>query len=608
VPLSRSKASRARLSGARRTRDVRRWAASRAEIEQLTAELEEQRTILARQSDASLEGVLVISAAGKVLFSNRRYREIWRLPDDIRELDRPALVAIANAQVRDPERFLTRTAAVYEQPDVELTELIELVDGRVLERYTAPVRSDAGVHIGRGWYFRDVTERVRGDAEIRALNAELEQRTAALAAANAELEQRTAALAAANAELERGVRELRQTQDQLLLADRLSSLGRVAASIGHEINNPLSYVIGNLDEVARGDQLSPEARELIGEAIEGSQRVRRIVGELKSIARASTEQREPVDLHATLESTIRMASNELRHRGRLIRDYGELPLIEGDASRLGQVFLNLIVNATHALTGPRDGGHFIAIRTFTRGEQAVIEIEDSGEGIAPDHLSRLFDPFFTTKAVGVGTGLGLSICHGIVSEHGGAIEVSSTLGAGSRFRVVLPGLRGAAPARDAAAARAPEPAGQRRSILIVDDDARVLRSLRRSLARRHEVEACEGATAALAVLAAGRRFDAILCDLHMPGVTGAEFYHRLREQLPGTEDTIIFMTGGAFTAEATQFTRDCPNHTVEKPIDLAEIDKLIGEVAAGDQRARRASQSSSSRTTTSKLGATNTMR
>jgi two-component system, cell cycle sensor histidine kinase and response regulator CckA len=327
---------------------------------------------------------------------------------------------------------------------------------------------------------------------------------------------------------------------------------------------------------------------MLGEALEGSERVRRIVGGLKSISRASTARREPVDLHATLESTMRMASNELRHRGRLIRDYGALPLIEGDASRLGQVFLNLVVNATHALTGPRDGGHFIAIRTFTDpAGRAIVEIEDTGEGIPADRIPRLFDPFFTTKELG--TGLGLSICHGIVSEHGGTIEVESVVGRGSRFRIALPGLPATAAdgAEPSAASPSPSPspspataaAAPLRAILVVDDDARVLRSLQRSLARRHDVEACEGAAPALALLAAGRRFDAILCDLHMPGITGAEFYHRLRDQFPGLEHTIIFMTGGAFTAEATEFTRVCPNPTIDKPVDLAEVDKLIQEVA-----------------------------
>jgi signal transduction histidine kinase/ActR/RegA family two-component response regulator len=539
------------------------WAAGQAEIEQLSAKLDEQRTILACQSDASLEGVLVVSAQGQVLSCNRRFREIWGF-DETFTRNNDALLGAAQRNLIDAEQFLRGVKHLYDQPLAEATDLLQFKDGRIIERYTAPVRSEAGGRIGRGWYFRDVTERMRADAKVRTLNGELEQRTTALAASNAELEAR--------------VLELKQTQDQLLLADRLSSLGRVAAGIGHEINNPLTYVMGNLEEVARIEGLSPEVRELIGEALEGSNRVRRIVGGLKSISRASPEGREPIDLHVILESTIRMASNEIRHRGRLIREYGDVPLVEGDASRMAQVFLNLIVNAAQALTGKRDGGHVITLRTFPRGDHAVVELEDTGDGIPLDRIPRLFDPFFTTKAVGVGTGLGLSICHGIVSEHGGTIEVDSVCGAGSRFRVVLPGLQGPAVAPTAIAVPEPPPVRARRSILLVDDDIRLLRSVKRSLGRAYDVETCDGVDSALEVLAAGRRFDVILCDLHMPDRTGMDLHRQLGEERPGLERTFIFMTGGAFTPEATRFLRDCPNPSIEKPMDLGELNKMIDRI------------------------------
>jgi signal transduction histidine kinase/ActR/RegA family two-component response regulator len=541
------------------------WAEGQAEIEQLSAKLDEQRTILACQSDASLEGVLVVSAGGEALSCNRRFKDIWGLPPGEFQRDLSALRSAALRNVVEPQQFFDRVLEVYDQPERELTDLLQFNDGRVIERYTAPVRSEAGGYIGRGWYFRDVTERVRADAAVRVLNAELEQRTAALAVANGELEQR--------------VRELRQTQDQLFLADRLSSLGRVAAGIGHEINNPLTYVLGNLKEISR-QELSPDVREMVGEAIEGSERVRRIVGGLKSISRATPEVREPVDLHATLESTLRMVSNEIRHRGRLIRDFGPVPLIEGDPSRMAQVFLNLIVNATQALTGKREGGHFVSVRTFTRPTgEAVVEIEDSGEGIPPERIPRLFDPFFTTKAVGVGTGLGLSICDGIVSAHGGTIEVDSVCGAGSRFRVVLPPLRGVAAVEPRPApVRRESQVGDRRSLLLVDDDSRLLRSVKRSLDREYDVETCEGGAPALALLATGRRFDIILCDLHMPGLTGMDFHRHVSEAFPGLERTIIFMTGGAFTPEATAFALDCSNPSIEKPVDFAELDRLVRQV------------------------------
>jgi signal transduction histidine kinase/DNA-binding NarL/FixJ family response regulator len=561
--------------------EMRMSASAHAEIEQLSVTLDQQRTILACQSDASLEGVLLISASGEALSCNRRFQEIWGLHHEAFGVgNHGEMLASASKNLVDPARFLARVAVLHKQPHRETTDLLPFRDGRVIELYTAPVRSGPDGYFGRGWYLRDVTARMRADAEVRTLNHELEQRTTALAVANGELEQR--------------VHELKRTQDQLLLADRLASLGRVAASIGHEINNPLTYVMSNLEEILRAGDLSHDARELVGDALEGSERVRRIVGGLKSIARTGAEQREPVDLHAILDSSIRMASNEIRHRGRLIRDYGDLPAVEGDASRIGQVFLNLIVNAAQALSGKRDGGHVISIRTFTAASgDAVVEIEDTGEGMPAERIPHLFDPFFTTKEVGVGTGLGLSICHGIVSEHRGTIEVDSVWGTGSRFRVVLPALR------DIAALPPPQPAAPahdqpstlaRRSVLLVDDDAALLRGLKRPLARNHDIETCEGATQALALLASGRRFDVILCDLHMPGVTGVELHHQLGVRFPGLERTIIFMTGGAFTPEAMRFLRDCPNPSIEKPIDLVEVARLIREVADGAARPSRPSR------------------
>lgn len=550
--------------------EMRASARAQAEIEQLSVTLDQQRTILACQSDASLEGVLLISADGQALSCNRRFHEIWGLHHEAFGIDnRGAMLGSAEKNLVDPERFLERVAALHKQPHRETTDILPFHDGRVIEFYTAPVRSGPDGYLGRGWYLRDVTARMRADAEVRTLNGELEQRTTALAIANGELERR--------------VHELKRTQDQLLLADRLASLGRMAASIGHEINNPLTYVMSNLEEILRAGDLSRDARELVGDALEGSERVRRIVGGLKSIARTGSEQREPADLHAILESSIRMASNEIRHRGRLIRDYGNLPPVEGDPSRIGQVFLNLIVNAAQALTGKRDGGHVISIRTFTSaGGDAVVEFEDTGEGMPAERVPHLFEPFFTTKEVGVGTGLGLSICHGIVSEHGGTIEVDSVWGAGSKFRVVLPALRGVlvlpAPPPCPPAPEQP-PAHVRRKVLLIDDDVSLLRGLKRPLARDHDVETCEGASLALALLATGRRFDVILCDLHMPGVTGADFHHQLGESFPGLERTIIFMTGGAFTPEAMRFLRGCPNPSIEKPIDLTEVGKLIREIA-----------------------------
>jgi two-component system NtrC family sensor kinase len=249
----------------------------------------------------------------------------------------------------------------------------------------------------------------------------------------------------------RDITERQQVQEKLRATERMVSLGTLAAGVAHEINNPLSYMLSNLsfvdDELgalaAAGEGLQgergQEARAALKEAISGSARVRDIVRDLKSFSRGTDdEQRGPVDMRAVLDSCANMASSEIRHRARLVKDYAEVPPVLGNESRLGQLFLNLLVNAAQAIPHGNFQGNEIRL-SLTREEGGVlVAVRDTGEGIAPENLARLFDPFFTTKPVGVGTGLGLSICHGIITAMGGRITVESERGRGTTFRVFLP--------------------------------------------------------------------------------------------------------------------------------------------------------------------------
>jgi signal transduction histidine kinase len=243
----------------------------------------------------------------------------------------------------------------------------------------------------------------------------------------------------------------RQLQESLRFAERMSSLGTLAAGVAHEINNPMTYVLGNLDYIAEelarhpapawSDADAPLA-QLIGEAQDGARRVVRIVRDLKTFSRHSEDDPlEPIDLESTLETAAGMARSQIRHRARLERSYRGATRVLGDNVRLGQVFVNLVINAAQAIPEGDEEKHRIVLRTYLddRG-QAVAEVEDSGAGIDPAHLPRLFDPFFTTKPVGIGTGLGLSSAMGIVSALGGTIDVESTPGTGTIVRVRLPHL------------------------------------------------------------------------------------------------------------------------------------------------------------------------
>jgi PAS domain S-box-containing protein len=238
---------------------------------------------------------------------------------------------------------------------------------------------------------------------------------------------------------------------KLTQAERLASMGTLAAGVAHEINNPLTYVMANIGFVAERlsklkpfptaafDQQVEELGTALSEAQEGAVRVRQIVRDLKTLARGDEEHYGPVDISRVIDTSIGMVAADIRAKAHLVIDLGETPPVEASESRLGQVLVNLLVNAAQAITEGGAAANRIRISTRTDAAgRAVISVSDSGSGIPPEVLGRIFDPFFTTKPVGVGTGLGLFICHGIVKALGGEITVESKLGTGTTFRVLLP--------------------------------------------------------------------------------------------------------------------------------------------------------------------------
>ncbi len=397
------------------------------------------------------------------------------------------------------------------------------------------------------------------------------------------------ALILSNAERLRLEQERERMRIELIHTQRLESIGTLAAGVAHEISNPLAYIATNLEYIgARLDRLAEpavvrEIRRATREATLGADRVRRIVGDLTRFARREQSPPAPVDVRSVLDTAISMAWSELSHRARLVRDYGALVLVLADQDRLVQVFLNLLLNAAHAIGEGRAERNEIRISTKLDGERLAIEVADSGVGIPPEALGRVFDPFFTTKPVGVGTGLGLSICHTIVTGLGGAVEVESQVGVGSIFRVLLPVHRETAAHREPA--RRALQAVHRARILLVDDEPFFVSAMCRVLEEEHEVIAMTSAREALAQLAesdegSGRRFDLILCDLMMAEMSGIELHGELVRRSPDLARRVVFMTGGAFTPRARAFLQAIPNRCVEKPLDLETIDDLIREQAA----------------------------
>ena len=346
---------------------------------------------------------------------------------------------------------------------------------------------DRATHSAMCWPLRVQDETIGALAVNRAADrprysvADLDQGQAltsllALVIANHQMhvdrDNRIVELSTLNAAMQRMNASLEDAQNQVIQAEKLASIGQISAGVAHEINNPVAFVLSNLGSlesyvaqiaellshyVAGERKLSPlpaalaparalrEAKDfdflrgdiiaVLAESRDGLMRVKRIVQDLRDFSRGGADETwQFVDLHAALDSTLNIVRNEIKYKASIVRSYGELPEIQCLPSRLNQVFLNLLVNAGHAI----DANGTITVSTGVAGHEAWVRVVDTGCGIPPEHVNRIFEPFFTTKPVGQGTGLGLSVSYSIVRKHGGRIEVESNLGRGSRFTVFLP--------------------------------------------------------------------------------------------------------------------------------------------------------------------------
>ncbi len=380
------------------------------------------------------------------------------------------------------------------------------------------------------------------------------------------------------------ITEQRQLQASLQQADRLASVGSMAAGVAHEINNPLAYVVTNLEllqeAVVTAEALDPALRRrlesTLADAVDGSQRVRHIVGDLRRFARTDDDDDvdEAVDLHAALDSAIDIADNEIKHRARLRCDLGTVPPVHGPEGRLTQVFVNLLVNAAHAVSETSGERKEIVVRTRVAASGDVeLSIMDTGVGIPAEILDRIFDPFFTTKPQGVGTGLGLSICHGIITRIGGSIRVQSAVGQGSTFTITL---KPAAPARLVPPPRhaaASVVAGRSLRILVVDDEPLVCEGIKRALGAHDVILASGGGDAIERCIQDD--YDLVLCDVMMPEVSGMEVFRKVRRIRPEVAQRFVFMTGGAFTPTARAFLDSIDNEQIVKPFSLRDLRQLV---------------------------------
>ncbi len=372
---------------------------------------------------------------------------------------------------------------------------------------------------------------------------------------------------------------------QLARADRLVAMGTLSAGVAHEINNPLTYVVSAVEHLEGLLRASPAglpaaateaALGVLAEAREGAERVRLIVRDLRTLSRVDETRVERVELLPVLDFAAGISANELKHRARLVKDYGPLPAVMGNAAKLGQVFLNLLINAAQAIPPGRVDWNEVRLTTSTdAGGRAVIEVRDTGTGVPPEVAARIFEPFVTTKRIGEGTGLGLSICRAVITSLGGEISFEDAPDRGAIFRVALPAAGALQAATAASTVPAAAVAGRRGRVAVVDDEPGVRRAIVRILAPEHDLEEFDGARGLAERIAAGQVFDAILCDLMMPEMTGMELHGLLLRSAPAQAAAMIFMTGGTFTEDSQGFLDAVPNARLEKPFEILPLRALI---------------------------------
>ncbi|MCC7460188.1 MAG: response regulator [Proteobacteria bacterium] len=363
---------------------------------------------------------------------------------------------------------------------------------------------------------------------------------------------------------------------QISLADRLTSLGTLVSGVAHEINNPLSVVVANAtfvaDELEKNTIAGMQGNEDMLDSIKdiqlAAERIRKIVSDLKFFSQPQNDPIKPVDVNGVLDWAIRVTANQVRHCAKLVRDFHGQSYVSGSELRLGQVFVNLIVNAAQSIEKSSFASNEIKISTQSENNRVVIQIQDTGIGMGPDTIKRIFDPFFTTKRAGVGTGLGLSISRGIVNSMGGSISVQSVVGKGTTFEIKLPEVAEGAQVVHQKNEFIMAPKSK---VLVVDDEPLLLKLIHRTLSGDHDVTVKESSVDAYQFLKSHPDFDVILCDLMMPEMNGVELYEKVTGIFPEMAHKFVFMSGGAFTQNAIDFMSSTNPKRIDKPFTPAAL-------------------------------------
>jgi len=388
-------------------------------------------------------------------------------------------------------------------------------------------------------------------------------------------------------ELETRMEQLQDAQARLMQSEKMAALGALVSGVAHELNNPLTAVIGYAQLLQLRD-LDDDVKQDLQRIYDGALRSSQIANDLLTFARSYKPQRSPVDINQALEQTLSLQAYELRvHNIKTVTDLlPDLPVTVADPHRLKQVFLNLIVNAQQAMEGVKGGG-ILTVRTFMppdRPGTLRIEFEDNGPGIPPEILGRIFDPFFTTKEVGKGTGLGLSICYGIIAEHGGTIwaENNADRGKGAESGAIFIAELPFVPVKEEESRdeQFPDKAAQDKAslrILVVDDEPDVVELISRvAEPQGHHVEEASDGIEALELLAQDD-FQIIFCDLKMPGLSGDALYERVAKERPEFAQRFIFISGDTVNTESRAFVALTGRPLIMKPFSNADIQGILAD-------------------------------
>jgi PAS domain S-box-containing protein len=503
-------------------------------------------SLLRATLESTADGLLVVDRDGKISTYNGKFASMWHIPPDVlAERDDQAALVYVLDQLVDPERFLSKVRELYATPEAESFDTLEFKDGRTFERYSRPQWID-GESVGRVWSFRDVTER-------------------------------------------------RRTGEQLLQAQKMEAIGRLAGGIAHDFNNLLTTILGYSELILRSHPADDALRDEVGEIRKASERAASLTRQLLAFSRKQVIAPRVISLNDVVAEVARLLERLIGEDIVLATDLdSRLGSVLADPVQVEQVLFNLTINSRDAM--PRGGRITLATRnvarseplaglhfSIPRGDYVVLSVRDTGVGMDPQVQSRLFEPFFTTKETGKGTGLGLSTVYGIVKQSNGYIVVESELGRGTAFDIYFPRV----PSHDAstgspAARLTPDKTAGSECILLAEDEGALRRLARRVLeAQGYTVLEASNAEEAHGV---AQRFPGrvrlLVTDMVMTGDSGRDLARRLLASWPQTR--VLYVSGYADASTAGENALEPGAHFLQKPFTPDALVRKVREILDSD--------------------------